>query len=338
MSERTHQSDAFFLYPECIRFLKRGRITVYVKLTWELLGAVIGAGLASGREVAAYFSCYGAWGYAGVFVFLCVMVILGDACDCELAPNLQWLDNIWQVIMKVMLITTGGSMLAAVGHIGSLTLPVRNASNLSVCIALVVAYLLAVRIKQGLSIISRLLIVCMVFVIICGWCIPPAKAVRVEAADPLAALMRAIAYGGFSAALQAPILHAESMQGKHTSSARVSTAGILTLIILACHITLMRHPGLIGEAMPMVMMASRFGRTGYWFCVVSMYAAILSTLTACIRSSSGSMLSITLMILVSIIGFEEAVGIFYNVIGTACAVVLVLRKICKFRIYWRTHF
>ena len=55
-------------------------------LTWELLGAVFGAGIASGREVASFFARYGVWSNLGIVVAGLTMMYLASG---EL-PTSSW--------------------------------------------------------------------------------------------------------------------------------------------------------------------------------------------------------------------------------------------------------
>ena len=90
-------------------------------LAWELVGAVVGAGMASGREIASFFTQYGGWGMVGILLSVGVLVWLSDVRHP--APwHGRWPERLWQLLQTLLLIATGGAMLSGSGEVAALTL------------------------------------------------------------------------------------------------------------------------------------------------------------------------------------------------------------------------
>ncbi|MBR3763152.1 MAG: hypothetical protein IKK57_01200, partial [Clostridia bacterium] len=67
------------------------------RLSWELLGAAVGAGLASGREIASFFGQYGMAGVAGAGLSVIVMYLLADA-SLPLSWLGRWPERLWRAL------------------------------------------------------------------------------------------------------------------------------------------------------------------------------------------------------------------------------------------------
>ena len=93
----------------------------------EICGGVIGAGFASGREIAAFFSRFGMWSWPGVIL---AGVVMGWICRGVLrSPGVAgmprswlgtWRQWLWQGMFTALLGATGASMLAGGGEIAAL--------------------------------------------------------------------------------------------------------------------------------------------------------------------------------------------------------------------------
>ena len=123
--------------------------------TWELFGAAVGAGLASGREIASFFGRYGAWGYAGIVVSAAVMALLAGA-RLPSAWRGRWPERLWRTLQSLLLLVTGGAMLAGAGELAA-ALPGRWARPSAMAVTLLTAWLLAYRTQCGLAWVSRVL-------------------------------------------------------------------------------------------------------------------------------------------------------------------------------------
>lgn len=296
-------------------------------LTWELVGAVVGAGLASGREIAAFFSRYGAWSVAGIILAVCVIYVLADAC-LPCAWHGKWPEMLWNTLLSLLLIATGGAMLSGAGEVAALMLPLHGAYWLGMLGTLLLAWFLANRTVTGLAWVSRVLLCVLTALIVLGLTLPPMKAASMIAYSPWEALLRGLTYGGFNASLQAPIMAMAVDRPSKDRKRAAWMAGLLILLLLLLgNAVLLRHPALLMEPMPFLKMLQAFGKPGYYLGGVSLYLAILSTLTACMRGLKGGMLSGAGILLVSLLGFTGVVEIAYPLLGGGCFLMLLAAKL-----------
>ncbi len=277
---------------------------------WQTLMVLMGAGLASGREIAVNFAQFGLWGLVGLAAGLSVLYLLCGEMPANRACTL---------LSQSLLIATGGAMLAASAHVWALTLPVRHAEIIGAATTMAAAMLLARNAERGSAWITAALLVLMVMLILLGYALAPMRAVRVEPVKPVSSILRGFAWGGFNAALV-------SASGMHRGK-RGACIALLALLI-AAWLLLQRHSALMAEPMPFVKLAMRFGRGGYLLIAASIYLAALGTLAACIRGLRHGW-EIAGIILLSFVGFAEAVGVVYPLLGAIGGVVLLISKMMK---------
>lgn len=295
-------------------------------LTWELVGAVVGAGLASGREIASFFSRYGGWSIAGIILAVVTMLLLSDASLPKQWEG-RWQGRLWSILLSLLLIATGGAMLSGAGNVFALTLPVNGAYWFGVAGTMVFAWILAHRTAYGLAWISRILLAVLALMITLGLFLPPMEAVHLLDTSVLEALVRGITYGGFNAALQTPIM---ACAGERPATARKRAAyyagGIIFFLLMLGNAVLLRHPALLSEEMPFVRLLEEFGQFGYTLGALCLYLAILSTLTACLRGLGRGLLPVASVVAVSLLGFTGVVEMAYPLLGGGCFLMLVAAK------------
>lgn len=298
-------------------------------LPWELLGAVVGAGLASGREVASFFGRYGAWGFAGIALAAGTLYLLGGT---ELPGSWRgrWPERLWRVLLTLLLAATGGAMLAGAGEVAALVLPVHGAYWLGMAGTLLLAWTLARRTVTGLMWVSRAMLAVLAALITLGLTLPPMQAVALTEASIPAALLRGVTYGGFNAALMQPVMANASAlpQGERRRSLLIA-CGLTAALLTAGSAVLLRHPALLGEALPFVRLMARLGQIGYWLGASALYLAILTTLTVCIRSTGGGWLATAGIVLVAMIGFSGVVDAAYPLLGGSCAALLLAARLTR---------
>lgn len=295
-------------------------------LAWELVGAVVGAGMASGREIATFFTQYGTWGMLGILSSVGVLLLLSDV---TLPPAWQhiWPATLWRILMSLLLIVTGGAMLSGAGEVAALTLPIPWAHWLGMALTLLLAWLLAKRTVSGLAWVSRGLLAVLAVLILLGFTVTPMRAAAVQTAQPAQAILRGVTYGGFNAALQAPIIATAVCKSRAQRRRHVMAAcAIMLCLLMLGNAVLLRHPALMGESMPFLRMMGSYGKLGYWLGAISLYLAILSTLTACLRGLPGTLLPVLGITLVSAMGFTGVVERVYPVLGGGCFLLLLAAK------------
>ena len=100
----------------------------------EICGAVVGAGFASGKEIASFFSRFGRWSWVGI---LLAVAVVGAVCLGVLRhPGVAGMPpawhrrapgRLWTALFTGLMAATGGAMLAGAGEVAALLLPVRGA-------------------------------------------------------------------------------------------------------------------------------------------------------------------------------------------------------------------
>ena len=295
-------------------------------MMWELIGAVVGAGFASGREIAAFFASYGVFGYAGIAAAGAVICILGTVQQ-PIQWRFRWMEQIWRILLAAMLITTASSMLAGAGEIAGLILPIKGADWNGVAATYALAWLLARKSIHGFSRISRVLLITLCGMIIAVLLDGRQERQYVIAEGKTGWLASGLRYGGFNAALQIPIL--EGWREPSEKKRCVLKASLVFCILVALGTTLLlRHPGLIAEPMPFLKAVSSWGRGGYGLFALCLYLAILSTLIACFKGIRG-MAGMLAVLALSRVGFTWVVDHLYPLLGCGCFVMLICAKFMK---------
>ena len=307
---------------------------------WAVVGAVIGAGFASGREVAAFFSRYGAWSWLAVAA--AAAAIAGISLGAMRSPGVpepwrgRWPGRVWQGLFIALLSATGGAMLAGAGEIAALTVPLHGAYWMGLLSTLCLAWWLSERKLSGLSVISRALTVCLLAVMALGLAMPRSRGVWVEDAPGWAmlpsSLLRGLCYGGFNVALASPVLDETAAvlteREKRRCTCRVSL--ILGALMALGNGVLLRHPALLGAALPFVGLLGHWGRWGMLLGALALYLAVLTTLVACLRGLTALMKrrwALCLPGLVALLGFTGAVDGLYPLLGGGCFLLLVAKAL-----------
>ena len=294
-------------------------------LTWELLGAAVGAGLASGREIASFFGRYGAWGFAGIALSAASIALLADARMPEKWRG-RWPERLWRIWNALLLTATGGAMLAGAGEIAGMALS--GARYPAMAVTLLVAWLLARRTTAGLAWVSGLLMAGLTALLVAGALLPPMRAAgELRVAIP-EALLRGVTYGGFNAALMQPLLAASSLPDPKRRRAVRGMCVLLACLLAAGLAVLLRHPAAAGASMPFMAVARRLGSGGAALAGACLYLAALSTLTACLRSLRGGW-SVGIAA-AALWGFSGVVDAAYPLLGAGCAAMLIVMQASNF--------
>lgn len=300
-------------------------------LTWELLGAATGAGLASGREIASFFGRYGAWGYGGIVLATLAMAWLAGA---RIPPAWmgRWPERLWQVLNDLLLMAVGGAMLAGAGELSARLLPGLWPRCCGMAATLLMAWLLARHTTGGLAWVSRALLAGMTVLLLLALRLPQMRA-GLTAADVPGVFLRGMTYGGFNAALLQPLLACR--QGTECSGALRRAALLMAALLTLGQTVLLRHPAAMAQPMPLMYLASAMGDLVQAVSVLCLYLAILSTLAACMRSLGfrgfpGICLSAAL-------GFTGVVDAAYPLLGGGCAVMMAAMRAASPKRGWVTE-
>lgn len=302
----------------------------------ELCGVVLGAGFASGREIAAFFTRFGSWSWLGVAG---AAIVMGGVCRGVLRrPGVAgmpvswagtWREMLWRGLFALLLGAAGGAMLAAGGELAALVLPLPRAQAIGWCITLVLAWLMSRRENPALAQVSRGLIAVLVCVLGAGLFLPVSPGVAIVNGSPWASLPMGVCYGGFNAALAAPVMASvgEILLPEQRRRCSAAFAWVTAALLCFANGVLLRHGALVGESMPFVRLLSALGQGGYLLGAGALYLASLTTLTACMKGLRGLLgrhggWSWLAMAALSLGGMGNIVGVAYPVLGGSCALLL----------------
>lgn len=323
----------------------------------SLVAVVVGAGFASGREVLRFFTAFGAWSWAACVAAAAVMTglsvfaaaLAGRLSACDLAAlSRQTIGGAGgtaaAMLSGALSAMTAGAMLAAMGELAQLTLPIRGAYWLGFFLSLAVGALAASRGIPALATIGGWLMPACVLLYALLLRLPP-EAPIASAPVPgagIRAIPYACAYAAMNAALSCGML-CELGQGKSRRALlRIGliAGGLLLSLLLLANAALYPHRDrLQSEALPVVQLARSFGALGYWLCLVTLALAVETTLIALLRTlqrmtkaplgTRGSWgLALLLPLLAGLFGFDALVGSVYPILG-AISTLLFIFMIAK---------
>lgn len=324
------------------------------------IGAVIGAGFASGREIVTFFSRYGVHSWwlilisALTMVFLCAITMreASRCCDgnwCEIYKDGSKVIRHGSQICAILLMAiTGGAMVSASGHMVELLWPFEWAYSIGALATLGVAWWLGFGSTKPLSIISGVLTVLFIGAILIvlaqntdGQMVVTTP-IQSNFSNLFSGTINAIAYASMNLTIAIGVVCKCAKTSKR-SICRLSTVFGFMLVgmLFVSNYLYLKHPELDNEAFPIVKLLSQFGVNGFVASVLLLYLAIFTTLVAVICTLRNAVesytttptianyITILLPLLVSFVGFTEIVGQLYAPVGFICLLFVFLPLIVK---------
>ena len=316
-----------------------------------LLGGVIGAGFASGRELVRFFAIHGALAGAAavcalftlytLFLRLCTQM---EKTGCSALPMLcrarlgERAGRLCAALFFLLCAVTGGVMLAACAELGALMLPVRHAYGFTLTLTLMVCLLLSAHGLCALALPGALLTFMMPFLLLRLLALPMGEACFLPAMTPdlpVRAAADGAAYGALNAAMLAGILPLLLTLDTSRRKRAVQLFTLLfALILLPGILVCRRHlPAILDQPLPFVYLSREMGM-GHMLVAACMYAAAVSTLLAMLSALALMMpkagkhmrtaLSGAACLLFSLAGFTPLVHSGYPVLGALCMALLIL--------------
>lgn len=311
-----------------------------------LVSGVIGAGFASGQEIAYFFAAHGPLAPFSAAVACLTLFALflrlpaqmqraGEtsipglcrahlgACCGRLASGLFFL----------LCAITGGAMLAACADLCALMLPMHGARTLGLIASLCLAFALCCRGLHALALPGAALCILLPLLLFRLLALPAGEACFAREGALVRAAAHGVSYGALTAAMlfgTLPfLLPLKSRQRKRAVTLFISLFGGILLLGIA---VLARHrQSAHGQMMPFVHIARQLGKPGFWLLALSMYLSALSTLCAMLcalmRMLPGCIalpLAGLSCLLFSAVGFSSLVAHGYPVLGAVCAGLLLL--------------
>ena len=320
------------------------------------VGAVIGAGFASGQEIVTFFSRYGA--HSWWLVALCAMVMAGMCWLCMRSAARRTQAQSWCEIFAqngcgarlctvLLMVVTAGAMVAAAGQIAALVWASEWAYALGSVGTLLLAWKLGFR-SLGLfgrlgGVLAGLLLLANAAALLL---LSEESSVSLSAAVSggmlLQAVVEAMAYAAMNMTLSIGVV-CRCGQCSDASRKRISMGfGIMMAVLLGLsNAVYVRYPYAAAGTFPMVALMARFGVQGYFASAALLYLAILSTLasvlyalrTAVECSVPGkelvAVLTLGLPLLLSFAGFDSIVQRGYAPAGLVCMLLVFAPLVLK---------
>ena len=323
-----------------------------------ILAAVAGTGYASGRELVLFFAQTGMTGWIGVcFAPVVFGLLAGLLCRCGASAGATGFVPFCRRMMGrragavagwmhgLLLALTAVVMLCGAGELGALTLPVRFGWLWGAGIALLIALALNLARLRPLPWLGAAVLA--VGVAFYGALALDPRPVRVwldgevqlalENSWP-ASILLALAYGAMNAALAANVALRFGQGAKPWRVGLGCGLSLWALLAVANGAIARGGRRLLGQAMPTVVLAARWGLFGFWACAAFGYLCALTTLAAALggltdilRQGGGRgalLTALAMAVLVGLLGIRRAVGAGYPIVGWLCA-ALMLSLACR---------
>lgn len=296
------------------------------------VGAVTGAGFASGREIVSFFSRYGRNSWllicvsAALMAFLCYAVL-------RTAQN-EW-KRISQLCAAALMMVTSGAMIAASGQITALLWPNDWAYSIGAVGTLLAAWKTGSGRLKGLGIISSFSTVLLVVTLVVCLFLPATEAAVFLPANR--GVFNAAAYAGMNMTLATGVIRNCARERRRENLQTAILFGVVMLALLCLSNALyLRHPLAQDTPFPIVRLLSRFGRTGFVLSAALLEFAIFTTLASVLFALRmmvkqwihhplfKKILTLGLPLWISCRGFDGIVDAVYAPVGMICLVAVFL--------------
>ena len=320
-----------------------------LSLALMLLGGVIGAGFASGREILRFFAAHGR---AAPIAIACACALLTallvrvpalmrahhaptliSLCQIRLGRRFGLLCG---ALFMLLFAVTGAAMLAACAELGALLLPIRHAYGISMALSLASGAALALGSLWGLTLPGAALCVLLPALLIALLRLNAGEAcflAAMSAAQPVRAVLSGISYAALSAAQIAGMLPLLARQDARTCLRASCLFALLfgALLSLGTAVCGRHLPAVYHQALPFVFLSRALGAQGYWLVALCMYAAALSTLCAMLRALMQDAPGLRrpigaslFCLLLAAQGFDTLIARGYPMLGALCAGLLLV--------------
>lgn len=316
-----------------------------MRIALAAIAAIVGAGFASGREIASFFTAHGRWWGLGV-VLCCAATGLIVAMLVRLARRTgstslgQLYSRVMdercgesvQVVCAMLLLTVCAAMCSAAAEMGALALSGWFARPAGTACAVAAALLGA---KDGKKLAASgaaaAAIIFAFYLVICmraegQWARSPQDGLMVSGC-------LGVLYACLNTALAAGVICAQGQRAASPARAGLFT-GILLFCLLMPACMAVGRLGKTDMALPSVMLAGEMGAFGFWMSLAALFAAAISTLATCFFSLKEIFgqaglpekfcmpAAVIAPLMLSAVGFSPIVDVGYPLLGFLCAMLL----------------
>ena len=300
---------------------------------FEIMGSIVGAGFASGREIMHFFSRFGGFSW--------LLAFLAGACIGFLSYwIMRWEQRkAWYCRLPLFFlwIASAASMTAAAGELLALTVPIPGVRIPGGFLTL--AFCLPAVKKEGSMMrpFSKVLLPLLILAFLLALKTDgPGSSKASSALEPMS-LPGVLSYSGMNAMLSSAIIQEKgkdrNQKGKKTLA--FSTGLLCVFLLFLGNAALLPHlDALIDAPLPMVVLLRNYGKTGFYLSALTLYFAVATTLMAALRSlrrsfldlhwAWGFPLSLGAAALLSLGGFQTLVAVLYPLLGWISLILFFL--------------
>lgn len=264
-----------------------------------VMAAVAGTGYASGRELTLFFAQLGWASWVSVAlsaVFFALMIWLSARCAegagegfaAALRRPKPGAGRALNLLRALLLALTAAVMLLGAARLGALALPVARGALWGAGIALALALLINLGALRALPWLGMTALGAGA-AFYAALAVDPRPVRTYLAADaelalegslPAAALL-ALLYAALNAAVAGFVVARFAGACPHRGWLGARCGALLALVLLCANAALERGGrALLGQALPVVLLAARWGLPGFWMCTAFGFLCIVCTLSA----------------------------------------------------------
>lgn len=325
------------------------------KVSCIFIGTIVGAGLASGKEIYQFFSVYGLSSFFGLIICFFMYVFIGNmVCDICNKKNLSSYDllineicpkipaKILNSFVGLYYLFSSSIIFAASGSIINQFFSIPNI--LGIILMIVVSLIILKFSMKGLVLINSLsvpIMICLIFIIFIMFELF-LKPIDIETLSLLTfkdngirlhnnIILSCILYGGFNILSATGILSSLATQHKRSNFKKGIFIGSLLLILISMiinYLILSNMPYIAKYDIPLLYISRIFGKVFQLIILVLIWVEMLSTETSSLYSLAKSisnkykislfksiLLILVISIPISIIGFTKLISIIYPLFG-----------------------
>ncbi len=303
-----------------------------VKLSMYLIGSVVGAGFASGKELTAFLGENGLNVYSALFcsllIFVCCFVFLkagsitgaGDfrAANKMIAPKIHSILDVFVVFNALIVLA---AMLAGVNEIGN------RFFNLGCVYSITAVIVVSVIVAGGKARIMNGGFVMTLFVIAIIIAVSAQNVSgEISAFDGTVRIVSCVCYVAMNALPASGVMLSE----KDLKTTECFIVSLITSVTIGVLIFFLGYAikcvGCESAEMPILVLSERLGDVAFFFAVVLLLLSILTTMLTVVSEIStflneyfGKACSLTVAcsggLTLSLFGFEKVVEVFYPMTG-----------------------
>ncbi len=305
------------------------------------VGAMVGAGFASGREVMVFFTRYGSFSWwlialtSIVIVWLCALCMRGKTAGREWTDLFGKGKHLAVLVSGGLMIITAGAMIAAAGHLIALLWANEWAYAIGAATTVILAWIASGGSVRMLGWISAGLSILLVGILIVAFGVQLQESAVLKTGHSLTELLSAgvcsASYAAMNMMLAVGVVSRCAGCGKWVPWCVGMMIGFLLGLSNALYI---RHPEILEEGFPLIAIINRFGRAGFLTGVILLYLSVFTTLTAVICALRAAFeqrfvsrnlciaLTLGLPLVVSCAGFSGIVDGMYAPAGLICLITV----------------